>query len=158
MVARLECRVLAVPVHSALSDINYRAPRGIARSLARSSPQARYSSNDGDSSRQSREFRRNHRHHLSHAASSIFQPAGKGIAKLVPQIDDLVGSHRIGAGLQQGFECTVDQIEIDFTQLTFFNDGTPDKAAWYLIQGTAISPCATTAAAWRFSPRSVTNR
>jgi hypothetical protein len=31
MVARLECGVLAVPVHTALPDINYRAPRGIAR-------------------------------------------------------------------------------------------------------------------------------
>jgi hypothetical protein len=30
VVARLECGVLAVPVHTALSDINYCAPRGIA--------------------------------------------------------------------------------------------------------------------------------
>src|SRR5215468_11139096 len=56
MVARLECGVLAVPVHSAGTDIYHRAPRGIAIGMARSSPQARYSSNDGDGSRQSREF------------------------------------------------------------------------------------------------------
>src|SRR6516164_8017022 len=42
MVARLERGVLAVPVHSAYPDINYRAPRGIARSSAgRSSKQRR---------------------------------------------------------------------------------------------------------------------
>jgi hypothetical protein len=34
MVARLECAVLAVPVRSALVDINDRAPRGIAKGMA----------------------------------------------------------------------------------------------------------------------------
>jgi hypothetical protein len=34
MVARLECGVLAVPVHAALSGINYRALRGIAKGVA----------------------------------------------------------------------------------------------------------------------------
>jgi hypothetical protein len=38
MVARLECAVLAVPVHGSLSDINYRAPGGITISSAGRSP------------------------------------------------------------------------------------------------------------------------
>jgi hypothetical protein len=38
MVARLECGVLAVPVHGALSDVNHRAPRGITISSAGRSP------------------------------------------------------------------------------------------------------------------------
>jgi hypothetical protein len=47
MVARLECGVLAIPVHSARSDINYRAPRGIARGMTwRSSKRRRCKSSD----------------------------------------------------------------------------------------------------------------
>ena len=48
MVARLECGVLAVPVHSALSDINYRAPRSITTSSAGrgSDPRCRCKSRD----------------------------------------------------------------------------------------------------------------
>ena len=58
------------------------------------------------------------------------QPAGKGIPKLIAQIGDLVGRHRIGMGLQQGLKCVVDQFEIDLAQFVFFPfGGTPDKAA-----------------------------
>src|SRR5262249_51208800 len=64
MVARLECGVLAVPVHSARPDINYRAQGALPTSSARSSPQACYCRNDGDSSRQSCELRPDHRDYL----------------------------------------------------------------------------------------------
>jgi hypothetical protein len=64
MVARLECGVLAVPVHSARPDVYYCAPRSITTSSARSSPQACYCRNDGDSSRQSCELRCDHRDYL----------------------------------------------------------------------------------------------
>src|SRR5215472_4301591 len=40
------------------------------------------------------------------------QPPGKGIAKLIAQIDDLVGRHWIELGLQQGLKGVVDQFEI----------------------------------------------
>jgi len=61
MVARLECGVLAVPIHSAGANVYHRAPRSITTSPTRTYPQACYCRNDGDSSRQSCEFRRDHR-------------------------------------------------------------------------------------------------
>lgn len=41
-------------------------------------------------------------------------------------------------GLQQGRESSVDQIEIDLSQFTFFIAVTPDKAASVVV---AISAC-----------------
>ena len=55
MVARLERGVLAVPVHIALSGINYRAPRGIAKGIAWRSPERRRRCNSGDTKRQFRQ-------------------------------------------------------------------------------------------------------
>ena len=55
MVARLERGVLAVPVHIALSGINYRAPRGIAKSLARRSSKRRRRRKSSDTKRQFRQ-------------------------------------------------------------------------------------------------------
>src|SRR5262249_9640810 len=55
MVARLECGVLAVPVHSARSDINYRAPRGIAKGMAWRSSKRRCRCKSSDAKRKFRE-------------------------------------------------------------------------------------------------------
>src|SRR5262249_54207256 len=54
MVARLECGVLAVPVHSARSDINDRAPRGIAKGMAWRSSKGRRRRKSSDTKRQLR--------------------------------------------------------------------------------------------------------
>ena len=59
MVARLECGVLAVPVHSALSDTNLRAPRGIARGMAWRSSKRRRRCKSSDTKRQ---FRKGFQH------------------------------------------------------------------------------------------------
>jgi hypothetical protein len=59
MVARLECGVLAVPVHTALTGINYRAPGGFARGMAgrSSEPSRRHKGRDTNC-----QFRRGFRH------------------------------------------------------------------------------------------------
>jgi hypothetical protein len=57
MVARLECTVLAVPVHSALSDVNHRAPRGITISCAGRGPKRH---RRGERSHAKCQFRKGH--------------------------------------------------------------------------------------------------
>jgi hypothetical protein len=55
MVADLECGVLAVPVHIALSGIYYRAPRGIAKGMAWRSSKRRRRCKSSDTKRQFRQ-------------------------------------------------------------------------------------------------------
>ena len=59
MVTRLKCGVLAVPVHSARSDINYRTPRGIAKGMAWRSSKRRCRCKSSDTKR---EFRNRFQH------------------------------------------------------------------------------------------------
>jgi hypothetical protein len=70
------------------------------------------------------------------------KPAGEGIAKLIPQVGDLISYCRIRLGLQQHLECGVDYVEVDLTQLVFFHVGTADSSGMALR--IAITP-----AAWR---------
>ena len=71
MVARLECGVLAVPVHSARSDINYRAPRGIAKGMAWRSSKRRRRCKSSDTKREVREaFQHNEALLVFHILSS----------------------------------------------------------------------------------------
>src|SRR5215469_3528703 len=57
------------------------------------------------------------------------QPAGEGVAKLIPQVGDLVGRYWIGPGMQQCLKCLLDNVEVDLAQFVLFHGGTPDKAA-----------------------------
>ncbi len=38
------------------------------------------------------------------------QPPGEGVAKLIAQVGDLIGRHRIGIGFQQRLERVIDQL------------------------------------------------
>ena len=69
MVARLECGVLAVPVHSARSDINYRAPGGIAKGMAWRSSKRRRRCKNSDTKR---EFRKAFQHNEGFLGFRIF--------------------------------------------------------------------------------------
>jgi hypothetical protein len=56
------------------------------------------------------------------------QPTSVGISKHIAQIDNFIGCHRIGTGLQQGLKSVVNHLGIDFAQFVFFYSGTPDKS------------------------------
>ena len=83
------------------------------------------------------------------------QPAGEGIAKLIPQVGDLVGRHWIGTGLQQRLECVSINSKSTLLNSCFSTTVTPHKATSVSPNGIAVKPYAKAPAAWRYSPRSL---
>jgi hypothetical protein len=75
MVARLECAVLAIPVHSACPDVNHRAPRGITISSARRGPKRH---RRGERSTAQCQFRKGFCHTVPHWFPVVLKhPKGK---------------------------------------------------------------------------------
>jgi hypothetical protein len=91
MVARLECGVLAVPVHGACPDVNHSAPRGIAISSAGRSPKRH---RRGERSNAKCQFRKGH-DGASLVYLSPFQhsPGSLAIFTAIRRASSFVSSH-----------------------------------------------------------------
>jgi hypothetical protein len=141
MVARLECGILAVPVHGAGPDINHRAPRGITISSARRGPKRH---RRGERSTAQCQFQKGLCHTVPHWFPVVLNTARE---KQVPK------SKRLGQFGIPAPHCRLTLIKVPIAYRSQHNSGS--LAIFAAIRRASVSTTRKTLGRYRRPPRRV---